>query len=248
VDVTPRRVQGEAPRPKREPGRGGGTPWRGKPQEGIGARVRKGVCRTSSHRERGPVAGRVSSLPMGGGEFDAATARGQGLREEHPSVRGEGLEEGSPWTLRRARRVGRGGGGRRDGGEETPDAARGAGDRDPPSVDETRVHRPVMCRRARKPRRGSIVRPAGSPGGTVRECGDGPLERSESEGGAPVRETGSGAPFLSRPGGRRNAERVGCNPMCTRAGMGLCPRIAAQPQERAAVTAVRRCRGSHLEK
>ena len=45
-----------------------------------------------------------------------------------------------------------------------------------------------MCRRAREPRRGSIVRHADlRVGGTVRGCCDGPLKESESARGAPVR-------------------------------------------------------------
>jgi hypothetical protein len=51
-----------------------------------------------------------------------------------------------------------------------------------------RVRRPVTCRRAWKPREGSIVRHAGPRvRGTVRGCCDGPLKRSESARGAPVR-------------------------------------------------------------
>jgi hypothetical protein len=78
----------------------------------------------------------------------------------------------------------RDGGGRREGGTQTSHAAR-RGAR-PPA--DQRVRRPVMCRRAEKPRRGSIVRRAGLRiRGTVWGCGDGPLKGCESARGAPVR-------------------------------------------------------------
>jgi hypothetical protein len=54
----------------------------------------------------------------------------------------------------------RDGGGRREGGDQTSDVAR-AGPKAPP---RKRVRRPVMCRGARKPREGSIVRCEGPSG------------------------------------------------------------------------------------
>jgi hypothetical protein len=127
--------------------------------------------------------------------------------------------------------VGRVGGGR-DEGRNPARGARGGRRHLPSTI--PRTHRSVMCRRARKPRRGSIVRQAGSPGGTVRECGDGPLRRSESERGAPVRETGSGAPSAkdTRRASKRRAGRA--QPMRAHAETVLSPWIAAQPRERAA--------------
>jgi len=119
-----------------------------------------------------------------------APERGPDRCEEN-ALKGEARGRSS--LRKEARRVG---GGRRDGGSQTPDVARrGAG-----SLAYERIRRPGTCRGAPKPRRGSIVRrlgPSGS-GGTVRGCCDGPLKRSESVGGAhdrsdPAREARSRA-------------------------------------------------------
>ena len=172
VDVTPRSVKGEAPRTKATGRDGEGErPGGGNPRKASARASRKGRPRTDSHRERGPEAGRARPLPRGAGEPARATARGQGPREGHPS-----RARRTPWRVKpmdapTPSGAGRDGGGRREGGRNLGRGTRsGAG---LPAI--TRVRRPGTCRRARKPRRGSIVRPAGSPGGTVRGCGDGPL-------------------------------------------------------------------------
>jgi hypothetical protein len=100
----------------------------------------------------------------------------------------------------------RNGGGRREGGTQTSDVAR----RGAWTPCGQRVRRFGMCRGARKPREGSIVRreiPRDL--GTVRGCCDGPLKgsgrRTEGVVGAAMRTT---PPILHEPGGRKNAERA----------------------------------------
>jgi hypothetical protein len=107
---------------------------------------------TDSPRVESPGGGRVAVAPRE--RRPPATSGGLGPREGHPPRRGERLEGQSPGTLR-CGRAGRVGGEGREGGDQTPDVARGRR-RDPPSL--MRVHRPGTCRRAAKPRRGSTVR------------------------------------------------------------------------------------------
>jgi hypothetical protein len=158
-------------------------------------------------------------------------------RREEKALKGEA--HGRSGALRRA---GRDGGGGREGGPKPRTRHAGPGSGIPGPV--SRVRRPGMCRRARKPRRGASsdvpVRPAGRCGGAATDLWRGAKAKGGPPSGKPVREH-----LPAEPGGRRNAERVGAQPMSARAGRPLSPRIAGRPQERAADPAARRGRGSH---
>jgi hypothetical protein len=165
---------------------------------------------TDSPRVKGPGGGRVVVAPRE--RRPPATSGGLGPREGNPPRRGERLEGQSPGTLR-CGRAGRVGGVGREGGDQTPDVARGRR-RDPPSL--MRVHRPGMCRRAAKPRRGSTVRRSdagcrwrhdGTVWGSDEPTSGGAGKR---KGGRPVTSVAGQVPPVG-PDGRRNAARVGRN-------------------------------------
>jgi hypothetical protein len=124
--------------------------------------------------------------------------------------------------------AGRVGGGRREGGSQTPDVARGGAGtrRSYGSAD------PRLRRRAVKFRRGSIVRGAARLGGTVWACCDGPLKGRESAGGAPV---GFGRPDVGSVITRRAwKRRTGwAEPMSALIRSDASPWSAAKPHERA---------------
>jgi hypothetical protein len=112
-----------------------------------------------------------------------------------------------------ASRAGRTGGGRREGGSQTPDAARGGGG--------IRRHSsgsagPRLCRRARKPRRGStagrVARPSGRwSDAAVRGCRGMSLKGRESARGASGRLRPRCRSGGRPPERRRNAHGSGGN-------------------------------------
>jgi hypothetical protein len=106
---------------------------------------------TDSPRERGPAGGR-RPLPSGrrtpGNVRRAGAPRGVPIACEGKALKGEAHGRSG------ASCAGRVGGGSREGGSQTSDVARGGGGI---RRQNQRVRRPGMCRRARKPRRGSIA-------------------------------------------------------------------------------------------
>jgi hypothetical protein len=207
-------------------GRGGRTLWREQPQEGIDATGPSGsVGQNELAPGSTPCSRPRSWLPQGGREpvrnarRVEAPERGPDRCEEN-ALKGEARGRSS--LRKEARRVG---GGRREGGTQTPDVARRRVGR--PARE--RVRRSGTCRGAQKPTRGSIVRRAGPSGlrGTVRGCCDGPSKRDESVGGGPRPEqSGPGGSVSRKPGGRGNAERADGTSIRP-ARSSLCPRSAA---------------------
>jgi hypothetical protein len=169
--VRPRTREGGGPANESVGRDGEAEPWRGKPRGGIGVRARKGARRTSSRREEGPEADRVRRSPWGAAIRRGKPAGGQGPREGHPSRARRRPRRGKPMDAPTPSGAGRDGGGRREGGEETSDAARGR--------EGTPVHRSGSAVPARVVGRESpgeeASSAAGSPGTSVRGCGDGPL-------------------------------------------------------------------------
>jgi len=120
-DVVP--LEGWEGRPrdyKRRPGRTGRTLWRGEAQGGSAGGPER-VRTPSAPREQSPEGGR--RVPKG---IRARTSGGQGPLEGCRRARGH-ASKGEAHGRSGASRAGRVGGGRRDGGDQTPDVARGDG-------------------------------------------------------------------------------------------------------------------------
>jgi len=167
--------------------------------------IRKG--RTSSRRDRSPEGDRVRTLPRGARRIDAVNAkrawdfaRSPDRFEENAlegEAHGRSASQDAGGTVVDAAR-----------GVQTPDVAR----REAGSLSETGLPS-RMCRRARKPRRGSIVRrrPSGPRDGVgvLRWTSE---EERKRKGGRRPEQSGSARPATREPGGRRNAVRVERNP------------------------------------
>lgn len=192
---------------------------------------------TDSSREQGPVGGHVIRPPLfregrrGGGQ------RQEGRDPERGTHRDAGNAlEGEAHGRSGALRAGRIGGGRgREGGSQTSHVARGGGG--------TRCHSsdsagPGLCRRARKPRRGCIAGRVGLPASAgahdaaARGCWGMSLKRRRSAGGVAVRLRPGGRLGRRTPEGRRNAARVGREPVSVLAFQVRNPRSTTKPHER----------------
>lgn len=124
-----RACEGRPREPKPGPRTEGENALKGEPQEGHdGPRPQGCGRRTYPRRDRRPEVDRVRTLPRGARRIDASNATRAGGSERGPDRRGESAlkreADGRCGTARAARN----GGGRREGGTQTPDAARsGAG-------------------------------------------------------------------------------------------------------------------------
>jgi hypothetical protein len=141
---TSRPLRSERPQDARGPWTSHREAWRGRPREqsgdpdGEGERPgggnpRKASARasarargrTSSPRERSPEADRVRPLPMGARRIDAGNDRRAGAPRGVPIGARRTPWREKPMDAPTPSGAGRVGGGRREGGRETPHAARG---------------------------------------------------------------------------------------------------------------------------
>jgi len=144
-------------------------------------RLRSPGDSTNSSQARSPVGGASSDRSLGNGRATRVTSGGQGPRKGHLL-----RSRRTPWRAKprdapalRRREDGEEG---REGGNQTSDVARGGGGTRCPGAESPTG----KCRRAGKPRRGSIAetlerRPSGrSHEAVVRGCGDMSLKGRES--------------------------------------------------------------------